>query len=80
MTALRVDEAIRGSFAAGDVVEIVEPGGTVDGVTLVIPGAPRFAPGEKVLLFLDQREDGRWTSRNFALGKFTFTRVRVRRA
>jgi hypothetical protein len=36
-------------------------GGTVDGVTLAIPGGPRFAPQDEVVLFLE------WTGESYAI-------------
>jgi len=47
---IRVSETLLGSPAP--VVSFTVPGGSLDGVTLTIPGVPRFAAGESVLVYL----------------------------
>ncbi|HVS32146.1 MAG TPA: M57 family metalloprotease [Thermoanaerobaculia bacterium] len=74
VTTIRVDESIRGSLRSGDHIEVVSPGGAAGDIALIIPGSPRFKPGERVLLFLDHTADGRWATRNLTLGKFSFAR------
>jgi len=61
MTTVRVDAAsvLRGPVKAGQPVIVVVPGGEVDGIGQWVPGAPRFKPGERVLLFLVDRPVGR---------------------
>lgn len=54
--SVTVEEQLRGSAAAA-VVEIKLIGGNVDGTLAEMPGAPRFEPGERVLLFLEPRKD-----------------------
>src|SRR5689334_14972135 len=49
VTALRVDEVIRGTIAS-DAIDVVELGGMVGSIGYAVPGAPRYAPGERVLL------------------------------
>jgi hypothetical protein len=48
---LDVDETLERSNQAQVVFRI--PGGTVDGLSLTVPGAPRFKVGQSVLVFLD---------------------------
>ena len=55
-TALRVDEAFKGTFPA--VVNVVQLGGIVDGISLVDDAGPRFRVGEECLLFVSRRSDG----------------------
>lgn len=50
-------------------VEIVTPGGTLDGVTQAVSGAPLFARGEQVMLFL-MRAGRRFRVAGLSQGKF----------
>lgn len=74
VTRLRVEEPIRGPLDYGEAFDVVAMGGFVDGVGLLIPGTPRFAAGERVLLFLARSSNDEWTTTQMALGKFSFTR------
>src|SRR5581483_11329520 len=38
----------------------------------IVAGAPRYTPGERVLLFLETNDRGQWVSKNMAVGKFAF--------
>ena len=49
VVTIAVDEVYRGR--AGDTVEVVAPGGTLEGRTLSITGAPTFTVGDEVLVF-----------------------------
>jgi hypothetical protein len=71
VTAIAVDEAVKGNVAA--TIFVTEPGGNVGNIATVIAGAPRFAPGEKVLLFLKKTARDRWSVADLAVGKFSFT-------
>jgi len=73
VTALRVDEVIRGTIAS-DAIDVVELGGMVGSIGYAVPGAPRYAPGERVLLFLETNDRGEWVAKNMAVGKFAFRR------
>ncbi len=42
----------KGSAAPASHVTVVQPGGTVGGLTMRIDGMPHFSPGERALLFL----------------------------
>ncbi len=53
----------------GDVLKITMTGGTVNGVTSFIDGAPDFAVGEKSFLLLKRIESKMYIS-NFTLGKY----------
>ncbi len=50
-------------------LKLVMPGGTYDGVTSMIDGAPQFKVGEKAFLLLKKIESKIYLS-NFTLGKF----------
>jgi hypothetical protein len=51
-TELVVVESWKGATAPATHLTIVQPGGTVDDLTMVTFGFSRFAPGERALLFL----------------------------
>jgi hypothetical protein len=74
VTTMHVEEAIRGPLRDGDSFEDVELGGAWGVVGLAVAGAPRFEPGERLLLFLEKTDRGEWTTKNMVLGKFAFTR------
>jgi len=69
LTVFSVSEVIKGNVSA--TIHIIEPGGTVDGVTMMVAGAPRFGPGEKALLFLRKTGPDHWSVADLAVGKFT---------
>jgi hypothetical protein len=73
VTPMTVEESIRGPFHAGDTFNDVELGGAWGAIGLSVPGAPRFTPGERVLLFLQKNDRGEWASKSMALGKFAFS-------
>ncbi|HEX9985045.1 MAG TPA: M57 family metalloprotease [Thermoanaerobaculia bacterium] len=70
VTAMLVEEAVKGSPRAGETLTVVAPGGFVDGVGLAIAGSPRYASGERLLLMLDVNGRGDWTSRDLVIGVF----------
>jgi hypothetical protein len=72
VTNIALEEAIKGN--PGNVLQIHEPGGVLDGVVRLVPGAPAFADGERVLLLLYQREDGAYTVSDLGLGAFHLVR------
>lgn len=53
---------------AEGVVEIREPGGTVDGTEMVVPGAPRSRVGDEAVLFLERAPDDTLRVVGMALG------------
>jgi len=69
LTVFSVGEVIKGNVSP--TLNIVEPGGSIDGVSVVIAGVPRFAAGEKSLLFLRKTGADRWAVADLAVGKFT---------
>src|SRR5438105_6238231 len=72
VTTMRVDEAIRGLLHDGDTFEVRELGGTVGTMSYIVPGAPQYARGVRVLLFLETNDRGAWCAKNMAVGKFDF--------
>src|SRR5260221_9145599 len=72
ITPISIERTLRGPSAEGSVIDIVEPGGTVKGQSMLIPGAPQFEEGRRVLLFLQHVGTERWAVTELVLGKFTF--------
>jgi hypothetical protein len=70
VTDLRVEEAIKGPIPAGETIRVTELGGMVGDVGYVVAGSPRYAEGQRVLLFLETNDRGEWVSKNMAVGKF----------
>jgi hypothetical protein len=71
VTALRVDEVIKGPIAAGETIRVVELGGVVGSIHYAVAGSPAYQRGERVLLFLDTNDRGEWVSKAMAIGKFS---------
>jgi hypothetical protein len=72
ITPITIERTLRGPSAEGSVIDVVEPGGTVNGQSMLIPGAPQFEEGRRVLLFLQHVGKERWAVTELVLGKFTF--------
>lgn len=70
VTDVALEEAIKGD--PGSLVQIHVPGGVGGEEGSLLPGAPSFADGERVLLFLYQREDGSFAVNDLQLGAFHF--------
>ena len=68
---LRVERTLKGNFRAEDLVRLVSPGGELADRGVYVAGAPRFANGERALLFLTL-DHGRWSTTDLTLGKFKF--------
>lgn len=67
--ALEVEQALKGR--AGGRIAVRVPGGErEDGVTMLVWGAPDFARGERVLLFLLRHADGSYRPLHLMLGAF----------
>jgi hypothetical protein len=72
VTTVAIDEAIKGN--PGTVANVHTPGGTLGAETRVVPGAPTFVDGERVLLFLSRRGDGGYVITDLGLGTFRLVR------
>jgi hypothetical protein len=70
VTELRVEEAIKGPVVAGESIRVTELGGMVGDIGYVVAGSPKYAEGERVLLFLETNDRGEWVAKNMAIGKF----------
>lgn len=78
MTEYRFDVLESHNFSSDDLdnkqLVLTMPGGTYDGVTSMIDGAPQFKVGEKAFLLLKKIESKIYLS-NFTLGKFKIQNV-----
>jgi hypothetical protein len=72
VTRILVDEAIKGSVPAGEIVDVVQFGGRLDGSFQAQSGAPRYELGGRYLVFLDRNGRGHWTTFDLELGQFRF--------
>jgi hypothetical protein len=73
---LRVGEALKGEVT-GDGLQFRQPGGRAGGVVAVVGGAPSFTSGERVLLVLSRRPDGKLVVAGLFEGKFSLERDTV---
>jgi cysteine-rich repeat protein len=64
-----VEDAVKGVFPSGSLT-LRQPGGRVGDAVLEIHGAPSYALGERVMLFLDEHPDGGLRPSHLAMGKF----------
>jgi hypothetical protein len=64
---IAVSDTIKG--ATSPTVIVSEPGGTLDGQTLVIPGVPLYATGEEVVLFLHRTPIGYLRTNGYEQGR-----------
>ena len=55
-TTVRVDEAIGGTARAGDLIQVRQLGGILDGIETILVGTSDFTLGDEVVLFT--RSDG----------------------
>ncbi len=67
-----VVETLRGALPPGPL-SLSLPGGTVDGVTQHLPGAPEFAPGGAWVVLLRRTASGDFTVAGLCLGQLPVT-------
>lgn len=65
-----VERVLKGAPTQSALVVRVPGGDAGDGHRLTLHGAPRFARGQRVLLFLEPRADGTWAVAQFLQGAF----------
>jgi hypothetical protein len=70
VTELRVDEAIKGEIGTGETIHVTELGGSLGKINYIVAGSPKYAPGERLLLFLETNDRGEWVAKNMVVGKF----------
>ena len=77
---LEVIDGVKGN--PGSSVTVSEPGGSLDGGSMSISGAPEYAIGETAIVFLYRTPVGYLRATGYAQGKYTVTpemRVRTNR-
>jgi fibronectin type III domain protein len=68
---VRIEEVLKGQIPGGASAVVRVPGGDArDGLALKVYGAPRFAAGDRALLFLEPAEGGAWRVMHLLLGSF----------
>jgi hypothetical protein len=72
ITHFSVEESIKGGALVGSGFDLHEPGGQLGRRFKIVFGAPKFAIGEPVLLFIYRFPDGSLTTTDFGLGQFAF--------
>lgn len=72
---LRVIDRLKGRQSP--TVVISEPGGTLDGRSLAIEGAPRLRSGEELIVFLYRTPIGYWRDVGFGQGCYTVVAGRI---
>lgn len=70
-TRFAVTEDLKGESRG--TTTVVTVGGTMDGLTLVVSGTPRFREREEVLLFLETGKSGNWILMGLSQGVFRIT-------
>jgi hypothetical protein len=69
---VRIDRGFKGSVKKDELVRVVTLGGVIGDRGVLVPGEARYAAGERVLVFLDRDEKGRWRTTDLTLGRFLF--------
>jgi hypothetical protein len=67
-TQIKINGTLKGKSQA--VITVSEPGGTADGMTMQIPGATVYTPGENVHVFLYRTPLGYMRTTGYGQGKF----------
>lgn len=70
-STIRLDVTSVWRGKVGRAIEVVVPGGVVGHIEQHVDGAPRFARGEDVVVFLDRRGPDSYTVEGLAQGKFS---------
>ena len=74
--ALAVEQTLKGRLRTGKIV-VTSPGGRIGERSVQVYGAPSFAAGERVLVFLKRTPEGRLRTNALALGKYHLDRASV---
>ena len=72
ITVLSIEEVLKGDLHAGSEVKVRTIGGMLGKRAKLIPGAPRFKDGERVLVFLSDFDSGDYAATDFGLGVFGY--------
>jgi len=72
VTRILVDESMKGNVPAGQIVDVVQYGGFLNGRFEAQSGAPHYEVGARYLVVLDRDGRGQWTTFDLAMGQFRF--------
>lgn len=72
---LRIEEVLKGERTAGEHLVLTEAGGRA----LLVPGAPRYEPGVRYLVFTETNRAGEPITFGMSLGRFALDGQRARR-
>jgi hypothetical protein len=68
---VRVERALKGVPRRVELLRVISPGGVIGDRGVLVAGAPHFAQGDRVLLFLTP-DKGSWRTTDLTLGAFHF--------
>jgi len=68
---LRVTEVYKGTVEASSTVDVIVPGGEVDGIGLGVEHAPQFEIGQNVIVLLRPTDEPVFAVVGWEMGKFT---------
>lgn len=71
VTVLSIEDVLKGNLSSGAEIRVRVIGGVLEKRAKVVPGAPRFTDGERVLVFLNQFAED-YAVTDFGLGLFKF--------
>jgi hypothetical protein len=71
VSTLAIEEVIKGNLKVGEVIVLSELGGTTGELAFIVPGSPRYVPGERSLVFLERNGRGGWSTLDMSLGRFS---------
>jgi hypothetical protein len=74
VTRVEIDARAMWKGSPTNRITVTQPGGTLGNRRVVIPGAPNFALGEEVVVFLSLNPRGEWLTLDLAQGKFSVDR------
>jgi hypothetical protein len=66
---VQVAESWKGQHRVASRITVVQPGGSLDGLSLHVHGTPAFAPGERAVLFLRGQDPSSLATLGMAQGK-----------
>ena len=69
---LKIERALKGSFTAGDTLQLTEIGGQVGNLALNVPGSPRYDAGVRYLVFVRTNNFGETITDSMGIGQFKF--------
>ena len=72
VTRILVDESIKGNVPAGEILDLVQFGGALNGRFQAQSGAPAYEVGARYLVMLDRNRRGDWTTFDLEMGQFRF--------